>query len=200
MMYRGGSECLDEILFQMFDLRQCGKISVEDLVQMLLNMPQEAIVVDQSIFKMMSNRSSKSNLNTSAYLIMQAPPETEGLRAKRKLLAPSKNGVEFLELTVVQARDVCKQLIAAVTLAETLDQKSFSQMLDLNPIIRSIFLFAPMPKIWTTQLPPAFTEKPLHSFEVKVDPKTHLFKIWLVDSESNQGVDQSTLEVSDYCL
>ena len=85
-------------------------------------------------------------------------------------------------------------------MAETLDQKSFSQMLDLNPIISSIFLNAPMPKIWTTQLPPAVTEKPLHSFEVKVDPKTHLFKIWLVDSESNQGVDQSTLEVSDYCL
>lgn len=64
----------------------------------------------------------------------------------------------------MQAREVCKQMIASVTLAETLDQKSFSQLLDLNPIIRSIFLHAPLPKIWTTQLPPAFTEKPLYSF------------------------------------
>lgn len=83
LMCRGGVKTLDSVLFDIFDLSAEKSISVEDLTTMLLNLPIEAVILDQTGLP----------LKPSSYpfIIVQAPANSEGIRCKRKLLAQLKS-------------------------------------------------------------------------------------------------------------
>lgn len=71
---------------------------------MILNLPQDAIIVD--LFQELK--------------IMQAPPNSEGIRRKRKLLTKGKeSSLEFQMLTNV--KEICEKLISQVISTGTLD-------------------------------------------------------------------------------
>lgn len=75
---RGPGKLLDDLIFDLFDLTASAKVSIQDLSNMLLNLPLDAIIVDFNGI----NKTDKQR-----YKILKAPADTDGIRRKRKLLA-----------------------------------------------------------------------------------------------------------------
>jgi len=96
---------LDKVIFDLFNVADKGVISSTDLQQMLLNLPLYAIIVHNSsnsksklsLLSTSSNNrdgseSSTAIINSCPYTVQKAPPSTDGIRRKRKLLVSTGTG------------------------------------------------------------------------------------------------------------
>ena len=96
---------MDQVIFDLFNLAESGLVQVTDLQQMLLNLPLDGIIVfngsnSKSKLSLMSTasnhkdgmESSTAIINQCQYSVQKAPPSTEGIRRKRKLLVTTGSG------------------------------------------------------------------------------------------------------------
>lgn len=81
---KGQIKNLDDVIFDLFDLTCTQQLSVQDMSNMLLNLPLEALIVDCRNLKGIG--AAEGTGSTDMFKIMKAPDNTDGIRRKRKLL------------------------------------------------------------------------------------------------------------------
>lgn len=130
----------------MFDLSAAKSVSIQDLCNMLINLPIEAMIVDFSGIE---------TKTADRYKIVRAPADSEGIRRKRKLLAQQpgsqtekgKLGMMcFKEINPDEISLISRSLVAQALDLDFVDTEyrlkktEFSKFLDANPIIRTIVI------------------------------------------------------------
>lgn len=156
----------------MFDLTGNNFITRDDLAQMIINLPLDAIVVEHSpqqkgggtaimstdFLSNINIEKSHSNLsNGCCYSLIQAPTSSEGIRRKRKFLTPVKdskvNQMVFQFLLPQKCREICETMMEYVLEGKKQDPNKglnlsfpeFRKWLDMNPYIRFVVLAAVSP-------------------------------------------------------